>query len=216
MRSAQRYHSPGISQHRIIILQQCHMQQMSRETWYAAGHAPRQPPGSSASRIELLIRTAHRYHGPAFQQHRKIIPWQFQIRKVQSSCEPCAWQAELPTRGYAPVIPPRYCNSRMERTVRTDSCDLGATPPRQRAYVLSFYRIVGLSDVTRDSKRPYRRIARGTVPFNSCIMGAAPPSRWGDVALQDNLLLFRCACQLRDPTRPHFTPKHWLLCHMGL
>ena len=50
-----------------------------------------------------------------------------------------------------------------------------------------------------------------TLEHNLADVLAAP-----DVPLQDILLLFRCACQLRDPTRPHFTPQHWLLCHMGL
>ena len=46
----------------------------SRETRYAAGKAPRQPPRIGASRMKLVVRTAKRYHGPAISQHRKIIP----------------------------------------------------------------------------------------------------------------------------------------------
>ena len=46
----------------------------SREAWYAASQASRQPPSSSASMMELFMRTAHRHHDLVISLHRKIMP----------------------------------------------------------------------------------------------------------------------------------------------
>ena len=76
--------------------------------------------------MALRERSA-RYYDPAISQHLKISPLKFQILKVQSFREPCAWQAEIPR-----IKSPRYGASRKKRAVRADACDLGAALPRQR------------------------------------------------------------------------------------
>ena len=42
------------------------------------------------------------------------------------------------------------------------------------------------------------------------LLGVIPTKRGG------NLLPFRCACLLRELTRPNLNPQNWLLCQTGL
>ena len=54
----------------------------SRDTWYAAAQASRQPPRNGAYRTKPAMRIAQRHHDPAISQHRKIIPQQIHIKHM--------------------------------------------------------------------------------------------------------------------------------------
>ena len=74
------------------------------------------------------------------------------------------------------------------------------------------------SDTTGASQVMTRRGVKGEAPpaRHHRAIADAPPGIINSPSRVSNLLPFRCACLLRESTRPHFNPEHWLLCHMGL